>query len=294
MRRIDASRRKARAFWLRFSRSLANLWQLLSQAMLRSTRLRFVNTTKRWSSDRLTIFTFALAHRVGKLRSLVPTVCVELDQERVQAEQRRHQHHAAVAIWIRPSGRSHAASSFGCRPLHRTPTAAALARWDQRPDQSPLAVGQVTRRAQAATVMRASVLVSPHSIPPPDRQRSKRIETDRSESTTYRTDTEGNVDKVAFAVECKVTMDLGRCCPGWDHRDRTPVGIGAAERFCLISLVAEDVLGRQRMASTNSRLLLPIRRDRLPCQADAARSAPTSDPSSSAGATTPDAPRKAT
>ena len=44
MRRIEASRRKARPLRLRFSQSLANLRQRLSQAMVRSTIHRFGRT----------------------------------------------------------------------------------------------------------------------------------------------------------------------------------------------------------------------------------------------------------
>ena len=46
MRRIDARRKKASALRLRFSQSLANLRQRLSQAMVRSTTQRRGSTTK--------------------------------------------------------------------------------------------------------------------------------------------------------------------------------------------------------------------------------------------------------
>ncbi len=56
MKRIEASFRKASAVRLRFSQSLANRRQRLSQAMVRSTIQRFGNTTKPFCrSDRLTI-----------------------------------------------------------------------------------------------------------------------------------------------------------------------------------------------------------------------------------------------
>ena len=45
MRRIDARRKNARAFRLRFSQSLASLRQRLSQAMVRSTIQRLGKTT---------------------------------------------------------------------------------------------------------------------------------------------------------------------------------------------------------------------------------------------------------
>jgi transposase len=56
MRRMDASRRKARALWLRFSQSLASRRHRPSQPMVRSTIHRMGSTTKplAWS-DRLTI-----------------------------------------------------------------------------------------------------------------------------------------------------------------------------------------------------------------------------------------------
>ena len=56
MRRIEASLRKASALRLRFSQSLANRRQRLSQAMLRSTIQRLGWTMKPLTrSDRLTI-----------------------------------------------------------------------------------------------------------------------------------------------------------------------------------------------------------------------------------------------
>jgi len=56
MRRMDASLRKASALRLRFSQSLANRRQRLSQAMVRSTIHRLGSATKPLTlSDRLTI-----------------------------------------------------------------------------------------------------------------------------------------------------------------------------------------------------------------------------------------------
>src|SRR3954447_14742350 len=56
MRRIDARRKNARAFRLRFSQSLASLRQRLSHAMVRSTIQRLGNTTNPLTpSERLTI-----------------------------------------------------------------------------------------------------------------------------------------------------------------------------------------------------------------------------------------------
>ena len=56
MRRMDASLRKASAFRLRFSQSLANRRQRLSQAIVRSTIQRLGSATKPLTlSDRLTI-----------------------------------------------------------------------------------------------------------------------------------------------------------------------------------------------------------------------------------------------
>src|SRR6266436_5631579 len=58
MRRIDARRKNASAFRLRFSQSLASLRQRLSQAMVRSTIQRLGNTTNPLTrSERLTIST---------------------------------------------------------------------------------------------------------------------------------------------------------------------------------------------------------------------------------------------
>src|SRR5713101_5791220 len=58
MRRIDARRKKAKAFRLRHSQSLASLRQRLSQAMVRSTIQRLGNTTNPLTrSERLTIST---------------------------------------------------------------------------------------------------------------------------------------------------------------------------------------------------------------------------------------------
>src|SRR5258708_31924122 len=58
MRRIEARRKNASAFRLRFSQSLASLRQRLSHAMVRSTIQRLGNTTNPLTrSERLTIST---------------------------------------------------------------------------------------------------------------------------------------------------------------------------------------------------------------------------------------------
>ena len=70
--------------------------------MVRSTIQRFGSTTNLLVSDRLTIWTlmFLQTRRspCWNFGSLIAAVSVELEQERVEAEQRRHQQHAAVAV----------------------------------------------------------------------------------------------------------------------------------------------------------------------------------------------------
>ena len=99
---MEARRRKASALWLRFSQSLASLRHRLSQAIVRSTNQRFGRTTKPCSSERLTISTSNLVHRlghgIGEARALVTGIGVEPGQERVQSEQGRDQQSAAVAV----------------------------------------------------------------------------------------------------------------------------------------------------------------------------------------------------
>ena len=53
------------------------------------------------------------------------------------------------------------------------------------------------------------------------------------------------LDQVAFAVEREVTMNLWRCCSGWDHGDSALLGDGVAERFCIVTFVAQNMLGGQ-------------------------------------------------
>jgi len=48
------------------------------------------------------------------------------------------------------------------------------------------------------------------------------------------------LDQIALAVEREVTMDLRRCCPGWDHCDGALFGDGITERFCIVAFVAKD------------------------------------------------------
>ena len=103
MRRIDASLRKASALRLRFSQSLANRRQRLSQPMVRSTIHRFGSTTKPLCrSDRLTISVSRAGQdaRQGavKLWSFIGAVGEQYFQERKQAEQFREQRQAAIAI----------------------------------------------------------------------------------------------------------------------------------------------------------------------------------------------------
>lgn len=53
------------------------------------------------------------------------------------------------------------------------------------------------------------------------------------------------LDQIALSVEREVTVNLGRCCSGWDHCDSALLGDGIAERFCIIAFVAQDMLGGQ-------------------------------------------------
>ena len=52
---------------------------------------------------------------------------------------------------------------------HRPLVAAALGRRDQRTDQRPLLVGQITRIPQLASVVANPILVSPHQATPANR-----------------------------------------------------------------------------------------------------------------------------
>ena len=102
MSRTDAQRRKASPERLRHSQSLAKRRQRLSQAMVRSTIHRFGRTTNLLQLRALDDLDVDLGAGCGKaiaeLRPLVAAVGVKLEQERVEAEQRAHQQHAAVAV----------------------------------------------------------------------------------------------------------------------------------------------------------------------------------------------------
>jgi hypothetical protein len=53
------------------------------------------------------------------------------------------------------------------------------------------------------------------------------------------------LDQIALAVECEVTMQLGRGCSGRDHGDGALFGDGIAKRFGIVAFVAQDMLGGQ-------------------------------------------------
>jgi hypothetical protein len=63
MRRIEARRKNASAFRLRFSQSLASLRQRLSQAMVRSTIQRFGKAVHHLPHDHRALATAGLARR---------------------------------------------------------------------------------------------------------------------------------------------------------------------------------------------------------------------------------------
>src|SRR5665647_182702 len=52
-------------------------------------------------------------------------------------------------------------------------------------------------------------------------------------------------DEVAFTVEYEVTWDLWGGYSWWNHYFGSLSGDGIAKRFCVISVVAKDVIGRQ-------------------------------------------------
>src|SRR3954454_18680343 len=66
---------------------------------------------------------------------------------------------------------------------------AALGGRDQRGDQCPFLVGQVTWVAQLATVVAPTVLTRPHQRLPPDRNAAKEITTNSKHSRCFRMDT---------------------------------------------------------------------------------------------------------
>src|SRR4051794_2232383 len=73
------------------------------------------------------------------------------------------------------------------RPL----VAAALGGRDQRGNQRPFLVGQVTWVAQLATVVATAVLTRPHQRLPPNRNAAKEITTNSKDSRCSRMDTKG-------------------------------------------------------------------------------------------------------
>jgi hypothetical protein len=101
MRRTEAQRRKLSAERFRHAQSLANRRHRLSHAMVRSTIQRFGGTTNLCRSDRFTISRLTgrrrSAARPGTWR-LASAVGVELQQEGIEAEQRAHRQHAAIAV----------------------------------------------------------------------------------------------------------------------------------------------------------------------------------------------------
>src|SRR5947209_11705615 len=93
MRRIEARRKNASAFRLRFSQSLTSLRQRLSQAMVRSTIQRLGKTANPLTrSERLTIS----MSRCG--RTLISAVGEQRLQKWKHAEQCRHHENDTIAI----------------------------------------------------------------------------------------------------------------------------------------------------------------------------------------------------
>ena len=100
MRRIEARRKKASAFWLKHSQFRASRRHLPSQAKVRSTIQRFGRTTKPLArSDRLTISTLTFFGILfNALRTLITAVGVEFEKKRIKTEHGRHKEFAAVAV----------------------------------------------------------------------------------------------------------------------------------------------------------------------------------------------------
>src|ERR1700722_13233203 len=90
MRRIEASLRKASALRLRPSQSFASLRHRPSQAKVRSTIHAFDDPDVHALENG--------PQRILELRPLIAAIGVELQKEGIEAEQRRHQEHAAVAV----------------------------------------------------------------------------------------------------------------------------------------------------------------------------------------------------
>lgn len=103
MRRIEARRRNASAFRLRFAKSLANLRQRPSHEKVRSTTQRRGRTSKPLAaSERLTISVTNAGQgfllRGSELRSLVTAVREQLLQKWEFSEHRAQKKNAAIAI----------------------------------------------------------------------------------------------------------------------------------------------------------------------------------------------------
>src|SRR5258707_5277655 len=103
MRRIDARRKNASAFLLRFSQSLASRRQRLSHAIERSTIQRLGRTTNPLTrSERLTISTSRCGQnfckRFRKLRSLISAVGEERLEEWKHPKQGRHDENSSITI----------------------------------------------------------------------------------------------------------------------------------------------------------------------------------------------------
>ena len=100
---IEARRRNASAFRLRFSQSLASRLQRPSHAKVLSTTQRFGRTTNAFSVIR-TLDDLDIHARhyfrdgAAKQRALIAAIGVEFHQERIHAEHGRHDQCAAVTI----------------------------------------------------------------------------------------------------------------------------------------------------------------------------------------------------
>ena len=99
---MDAKRRNASAFRLRFSQSLPSRRHRPSQAKVRSTTHRLGKTAKPFAYrtlDDLHVYPRDdLRYGGAKHRALITAIGVELEQERIHAEQGRHDQRAAIAV----------------------------------------------------------------------------------------------------------------------------------------------------------------------------------------------------
>src|ERR671911_758034 len=75
--------------------------------------------------------------------------------------------------------------------VHRPRSPTALGRRDQRADQRPLGVSQITLVPQATTVRRRSMFRLPHEAPLPDSGATQGITTDSTDSTSFRIGSKG-------------------------------------------------------------------------------------------------------